>query len=69
MRQQILMADGSAAEDEDMSFLWDENDKRILDYVMDFSKHFPYWVEVPKPKGLIDVEEKDGKWYWIIEDK
>ncbi len=63
------MRDGSPALDEDMSFWWGENDERILDKVMDFSQTFPYWVELPKPEGLIDVEKENDVWYWIIEDK
>jgi hypothetical protein len=69
VKKEILMKDGTPAEDEDMSFWWDENDKRILDTVMDFTKYYPYWEELPKPNGLIDVEKVDDIWYWIIEEK
>ena len=68
MKTQIVFEDGTPAEDEDMSFWWDENDVRTLDKVMDFTKHFPYWEELPRPKGFIDVIEEDGKWYWITDD-
>jgi len=74
MKQPIIMRDGSPAEDEDISFLYEEDGKgntihRHLDYVMDFSQHFPYWEELPKPEGCKGVEKIDDVWYWIIEDK
>ena len=72
MREPILMPNGTPAEDEDMSFNYeampDGTERRIIDYVMNFTEHFPYWEELPKPKGLIDVEKVDDTWYWIIED-
>jgi hypothetical protein len=46
-RRVIKMRDGSLAEDEDISL--DVNGD--LDYVMDFSKSFPYWREL-KPKAM-----------------
>lgn len=64
----VIMGDGSPAQDEDMSFLYDEKGlKRSLDYVMDFTEHFPYWKELPKPEGYNNVGKVGGVWYWTVD--
>lgn len=68
MKQPIIMRDGSPAEDEDMSFWYDEKDERTLDKVMDFSETFPYWQELKRPEGFMDVEKIGEVWFWIIKE-
>jgi hypothetical protein len=69
----IIMADGSPCDEESISwwYLDDEQGNTIdkdLAYVMDFTKHFPYWEELLAPEGYNHAVEIDGVWHWAVKE-
>jgi hypothetical protein len=72
--EKVIMADGSLCDETSISWWYegDEEDEfkdQHLAYVMDFSKHFPYWEELKPPEGYNHVVEIEDVWYWAIREK
>lgn len=74
----VVLGDGSfLSEDNDDYLSWNYEEDgegnsidKHLDYVMDFSIHFPYWEQVKPPEvGYNHVELIDGIYHWAIREK